>query len=170
MLNSEFYGSEASSKWISVSTIHQDGWTIIHHRSVLSFSTVTQWSPGRRCSVWSSPVGSSSQQTCWVPTALWLVSGTSLASWRWWSPLTFKRWAICEWTQSVTKYEQKWRVVSVSGEQQHHPGSFGRLRRLPIPQTGHRTDGVSCCLKYLSEDLPWTLIIWPNFQMSQYNY
>lgn len=33
--------------------------------------------------------------------------------------------------------------VSSTGEQQHHPGSLGRLRRLPTPETGHRADGVS---------------------------
>lgn len=32
-----------------------------------------------------------------------------------------------------------------AGEQQHHPGSFRRLCRLPVPEAGHRTDGVSCC-------------------------
>lgn len=35
--------------------------------------------------------------------------------------------------------------VSSTGEQQHHPGSLGRLRRLPTPETGHRADGVSAC-------------------------
>lgn len=117
------------------------------------FSPVTRWSPGHRCSAWSSPAASSSQQTCWVRTALWLVSGTSLASWRWWSPLTSKTWALKAnehdlWRDVMS--EQRWRrSVSVSGEQQHHPGSFRRLRRLPVPQTGHRTDGVSCCQRYL---------------------
>lgn len=32
-----------------------------------------------------------------------------------------------------------------SGERQHHPGSFRRLRWLPVPEAGHRTDGVSRC-------------------------
>lgn len=41
-------------------------------------------------------------------------------------------------------FEQRWRAVSVSGEQQHHPGSFRGLRWLPASQTDHRTDGVSC--------------------------
>lgn len=34
-------------------------------------------------------------------------------------------------------------LLFVSGEQQHHPGSFRRLRRLPVPEADHRADGVS---------------------------
>lgn len=33
--------------------------------------------------------------------------------------------------------------LSFSGEQQHHPGRLGRLRRLPVHEAGHRADGVS---------------------------
>lgn len=32
--------------------------------------------------------------------------------------------------------------LSVTGEQQHHPGSLRRLRRLPVHEAGHRADGV----------------------------
>lgn len=34
--------------------------------------------------------------------------------------------------------------LCAAGERQHDPGCIGRLRWLPAPEAGHRTDGVSC--------------------------